>query len=374
MPDQGGTGGISNGTVLVKDGIIVDVGTEEQVDIPGAASVINARGKWVLPGLIDPHVHIGLLEGGDVKDTNEMTHPVTPEVRVIDAVNPNHESFRHARSAGYTTVLCTPGSANVVGGQGAVMKTSGLSVTDMTVRHPAGMKMAFGGNPKRNFPGKAIDSYPRTRMGIAAVLRQALAHAEAYARNGSERRFFDPGLHALAAMLEGEFPARIHVGRSDDILTILRIADEFGFDFTLEHATEGHLLADELARRSIPCVIGPLFSARDASELRNLSFRTPGILAKAGVLVALTTDHPVSPIQYGMAQCALTVKAGMPPDEALRAITINGARIMGVADRIGSIQVGKEADITILDGHPFEMNSKVEQTLIQGKVVFEARC
>ena len=383
MAGSEGLGEVARGTVLLDGGRIVAVGPSDEVRIPPGARIINAENHWVLPGLTDPHVHIGLFEEGvgtENIDGNEMTDPVTPQVRAIDAINPGDIAFADAVAAGYTTVLSTPGSGNIVGGQSAVMKTHGTSVDEMVILEPAGVKMAFGGNPKGQFPGKAKGKYPQTRMGIASILRQALVDAQDYLEKGKSSSGCDEPvkrdlkLEPLAKVLAGELVARIHVARGDDILTIFRLADEFGFQYTLEHVTEGHLLVEEIRDRDVPCIVGPMFSPRNPSEVKNLTFRTPGVLADAGVTVALTTDHPIVPLKHGVVQAAVAVKVGMGVDDALRALTINGARIMGVEDRVGSIEEGKDADLVIMTGHPFDLMSTVQTTIINGKVVFDRGC
>lgn len=359
------------GAVLVEDGKIVAVG--DNFEIPGGCEVVDVTGMVILPGFIDVHCHIGAFEDG-IDDANEMTAAKMPGVRVLDAINPHNPDFAEARAAGFTMVLVHPGSGNVLGGQSVLLKTFGTVIDDMVVKQPAGMKFAFGGNPKRPFRGKA-NNHPRTRMGVAATFRQALFEAREYAdkRKDDPKMPFDMGLEALSKLFTKEIKARVHVGRSDDIMTVIRLCKEFDIDFTLEHVTEGHLVADEIAESGAPCVVGPMFSPRGASETRNLTFQTPGILARRGIKVALTVDHPVVPLSHSIYQTAVAVKAGMDPQDALKAMTVNGAEIAGVADRVGTIEPGKDADLVVMTGDPFDIESEVYMTIIDGKVVYK-RC
>lgn len=357
------------GNILIEDGKIIAVGAGE---IPSQSIVKDLKGKYVLPGFIDPHSHIGLFEEGlglENADGNEMTSPNTAGVSALDAINPGDTAFKESLAAGYTTVLVMPGSGNVIGGQCVLIKTSGKVVDEMVVQYPAGVKMAFGGNPKNEFPGKA-KNHPLTRMGVAATLREALYQARDYQEKRAKgEREYDSSLEVLARLLNKELMARIHVARSDDILTIIRIAQEFDFKFSLEHVTEGHLTAAEIANANIPCVIGPMFSPRSASETKNLSFITPGILDKAGVKVAFTCDHPIIPLKYGLYQAICAVKAGMEPYAALAALTINAAEIAGVKENLGSIEAGKEADLVVFSDHPFQLKAQVEKVYLKGEEV-----
>lgn len=357
------------GDVLLDQGKIVQV--DSKVAVPDDCEVIDATGMFVLPGFIDVHCHIGAIEDG-VDDANEMTCPRTPQVRVMDSVNPQDPEFAAARAAGFTMLLIHPGSGNVIGGQSVLVKTAGAVVDDMVVRQPAGLKFAFGGNPKHRFPGKA-DNHPKTRMGVAAVFRQAFMEARDYIERRAQGNDepVNLGLEIVAKVLRKEIPARVHVARSDDILTVIRLCKEFDIDFTLEHVTAGHCVVKEILDSGAPCVIGPMFSPKGASETKELTFRTPGVLASEGVKVALTVDHPVIPLSHSLYQAAVCVKAGMAPNDALKAMTVNGAEIAGMGDRTGSIEPGKDADLVVMTGYPFDIDTDVYMTLVNGKVVFK---
>lgn len=362
-------------TILVENGKILDVGS--RVTIPEGAEVIDVSGMVVMPGIIDAHAHLGIYEegiGDEGEDTNEMTDPVTPHLRAIDAVNPEDKGFEDARENGITAVLTGPGSANVIGGEQIVIKTAGRVVDSMVVKNPAGLKVAFGENPKRVY--QAQKKTPSTRMATAALLRENLVKAQNYMKK-LERGKEDPDkepdrdlkMESLVRVLKGEIPLRAHAHRADDIMTAVRIAEEFNVKIVIEHCTEGHKIADELAKRGIPAVVGPSLTARVKVELKDRTFKTPGILAKAGVTVALMTDHPVIPVHYLPLSAALAVRDGMDEEEALKAITINPARICGVDDRLGSLEKGKDADIVVFDGWPLDVNARVKWVIIDGKVV-----
>lgn len=362
-------------TILVENGKILDVGN--RVTIPEGAEVIDVSGMVVMPGIIDAHAHLGIYEegiGDEGEDTNEMTDPVTPHLRAIDAVNPEDKGFEDARENGITAVLTGPGSANVIGGEQIVIKTAGRVVDSMVVKNPAGLKVAFGENPKRVY--QAQKKTPSTRMATAALLRENLVKAQNYMKK-LERGKEDPDkepdrdlkMESLVRVLKGEIPLRAHAHRADDIMTAVRIAEEFNVKIVIEHCTEGHKIADELAKRGIPAVVGPSLTARVKVELKDRTFKTPGILAKAGVTVALMTDHPVIPVHYLPLSAALAVRDGMDEEEALKAITINPARICGVDDRLGSLEKGKDADIVVFDRWPLDVNARVKWVIIDGKIV-----
>ncbi|NPV73913.1 MAG: amidohydrolase [Pelotomaculum sp.] len=354
---------VDKGTVLLDGSKIA--GVEEGVVVPAGAEVVDASGKVVMPGMIDAHSHLGVVEEiyreeGD--DGNETTDPVTPHLRAIDAVNPFDLGFRDALAGGVTTVVTGPGSANVIGGEMAVIKTSGTVVDEMIVRFPAGLKAALGENPKRSY-GRDKKS-PATRMASAAILREALARAQNYLKKDSPER--DLRMEALARVLKREVPLRVHAHRADDIMTAVRIAEEFGVDLVIEHCTEGRLVARQLAEKGIPAVIGPVIANRAKVEMQGISLETAGILAGAGVKFAIMTDHPVVPVQYLAASAALAVKGGLSVEHALRAVTIDAAAILGLEKRLGSIEPGKDADIVIWDRHPLDISARVEQVYIDG--------
>lgn len=374
-----------NGYVLIDNGKIAGVGSADTFDESQFSidKIIDAQGGYVLPGFIDAHCHVGMWEdsvGFEGDDGNEDTDPVTPHLRAIDAINPNDRAFEEAREAGVTTVVTGPGSANVIGGQFAAIKTYGRRIDEMILKEPIAMKVAFGENPKTVYHQK--NQSPVTRMATAAILRESLMKARDYKRTMDEynadpeendKPDFDFKMESLLKVLNKEIPLKAHAHRADDIFTALRIAREFNLNITLEHCTEGHLIADYLKEEAIPVNVGPSLSDRSKVELKHLTFKTPGILAKEGLSVAIITDHPVTPIQYLPLCAALAVREGMDEYEALKAITINAANNCGIDDRVGSIKAGKDADITIFNGHPLDFRTRAEYVLINGKIVYERK-
>ena len=344
-----------------------------------ASEVIDAKGRYVLPGFVDAHCHVGMWEdsvGFEGDDGNETSDPVMPHLRAIDAVYHADRAFVEARENGVTTVVTGPGSANVIGGQFAALKTYGRRVEDMVIKAPVAMKVAFGENPKSVYHEKR--QAPMTRMATAALLRESLMKAveykkmkEDYERDSEnfDKPDYDIKMEALLKVLNGEIPLKAHAHRADDILTAIRIAKEFGVGITIEHCTEGHLITDILLEENVSVITGPFLTDRSKIELRNQSARTPGILSRAGIKTAIMTDHPVTPVQYLPLCAAVAVKEGMDETEALKAITINAAEITGIADKVGSLEAGKDADIIIMDGHPLELKSRVLYTIINGQVV-----
>ncbi len=368
---------IEKGTILIENDKIVAVG--EAVEIPEGTEVIDAEGRFVFPGFLDAHTHLGIYEEGlqfEGNDTNELTDPVTAQLRALDAINPEDVGFKDAIQGGVTTVWTAPGSGNVLGGEGVGIKVYGKTVEQMVIKNPAGLKGAFGENPKRVYSGKS--KMPSTRMGTAAIMRESFVKGLNYLKK-VEKGKEDPEkmperdlkLETIAKVLNKEMPLRAHAHRADDIMTAIRIAEEFDIDIAIEHCTEGHKIVDELVKRSIPAVVGPSVTTRAKVELKDRSMATPGILAKAGVKVAICTDHPVYPIHYINVAAGLAIKEGMTEEDALKALTINPAEIIGVAERVGSIEAGKDADIVIWDGSPFEVRSNVCTTIINGKVVYD---
>ncbi len=368
---------IENGCILVENGKIKEVGTD--LVAPLDAEVIDAVGKNVFPGFIDAHCHIGMWEEGigfEGADGNEMTDPITPHMRAIDALNPRDEAFPNAIKGGVTTAATGPGSANVIGGVFSVVKLHGDRIDDMIVKETLAMKCAFGENPKRVYNDKKMT--PSTRMGTAAKLRETLAKAVEYrdkkvaaGDDASKLPTYDMKLEAMLPVVNKEIPLKAHAHRADDIFTSIRIAKEFDVKLTLEHCTEGHLIAEHLAKEGYPAIVGPSFGNKSKFELNQKTFDTPGVLHKAGVKIAIMTDSPVIPLEYLPMCAALAHKAGLDEMEALKCITINPAEILGVEDRIGSIEVGKDADLVIWDGHPFDLQAKVAYTLVDGKVVYK---
>lgn len=367
---------IENGCVLIKDGKIAQVGA--CIETPEGAEVIDAGGRMVIPGMIDAHCHLGMWEtaiGFEGDDGNEMTDPNTAQLRAIDAINPMDRSFQEARDGGITTACTGPGSANVLGGTFVALKTHGVRIDDMIVKNPLAMKCAFGENPKRVY--NSLHKLPTTRMGTAGVIREALMKANRYLAtveragdDASKLPTLDMASEALIPVLRKEIPLKAHAHRADDIFTAIRIAREFDVDITLDHCTEGHLIADYLVEEGLPAIVGPSFGHRTKFELTNKTFETPGVLARAGVKVAICTDSPVNPLESLPLMAGMAVAAGMDEMEALKAITINSAQIVGIADRVGSLEVGKDGDVVIYDGHPFEISGKTWKVLINGEVVF----
>lgn len=368
---------IPHGCVLVQNGKIKSVA--QRIDPPSGCKILDAEGSWVMPGIIEAHCHIGITEekmGIEGNDCNETMQPITPYLRAIDAVNPMDSAFFNAVRAGITSVMVGPGSSNVVGGQFLFMKTSGRSIDDMTVLAPAAMKVAFGENPKTNY--SSMNVVPSTRMSVAALLRQELTAAAAYrakkenAQKNGDTFESDFTKECWLPVLERHIPLKAHVHRADDIQTAIRIAKEFHLDMTLDHCTEGHLITEHIKASGFPAIVGPSIASRNKIEVRYMDFKTAGLLHKAGITVAITTDHPVSLIQYLPICAGLAAREGLGVKEGLRAITINAAKICRTDHRVGSLEPGKDADIAIFDGNPMEVFTKTKYTLINGDVVYDA--
>ena len=362
--------------ILLAGGKIAAIGTD--LTAPADAEIFDVDGLDVYPGFVDAHTHIGLDGYGigyEGCDYNEMNDIWTPQLRAIDGINPRDPSLADARRAGVTCVCTGPGSANVLGGTFLAMKTVGNRVDKMVVRDPVAMKCAFGENPKRCYRDKC-DS---TRMSTAAFLRGALMQAKDYgarkqAANGDVTKMpaYNQKLEALLPVLTGEIPLKAHAHQANDIFTALRIAHEFGLRITLEHVTEGHLIVDELAKeKDVPMAVGPSLTHASKFELQNKSWATPGVLAKAGCHVSIITDNSVIPQQYLPLCAGMAVKAGMDEFDALKAITINPAEHIGVADRVGTLEVGKDADVVITNGCPFEVMTEVKAVFIDGARIAE---
>lgn len=368
---------IENGSILVADNKILAVG--KALYIEGECEEIDAGGRMVTPGFIDAHCHIGIGEtaiGFEGIDYNEMTEPITPHLRAIDAINPMDIALRHAYEAGVTTAVTGPGSANVVGGTFTAIKTHGHRVDDMIIKDPIAMKVAFGENPKRVYNSKGKS--PMTRMATAALLRDLLFRAKVYMEKRDKAieegkiADFDMKLEAMIPVLKKEIPIKAHAHRADDIFTALRIAKEFDIDITLDHCTEGHLIADDLAKEGKGAIVGPTFSDASKFELKNKSWDTPKVLVDAGITVAITTDSPVTPLHHLPLCAGLAHKAGLSEYDALKAITINPAKLTGIADRVGSIEVGKDADLVIFDGNPIkDIGYQTYMTIINGNIVYK---
>lgn len=370
---------IPSGYVLVRAGKIAALGAMTDAPVCEGAERIDAAGGYVLPGLIDAHSHLGLYEDGigfEGDDGNENTDPITPHLRVIDGTNPMERAFGEALAAGVTTVVISPGSANPIGGQLAAVKTYGRRIDEMIISQPAGIKFAFGENPKITYNER--EETPVTRMATAALIREYLRKTQEY-HDQKKRAFedededlpdFDPKLEALEPLIAGTLPAHIHAHRADDIFTALRICKEFRVRPIIIHGTEGHLVADILAAEGIPVISGPNMTDRSKPELRQLTEQSPALLTAAGVPVALSTDHPETPVKFLRLAAAVAVQAGMRDEDALRAITIGAARIVGLDARIGSIVPGKDADLVIFSGHPLDLRSRVEAVVSTGHLAY----
>ncbi len=358
--------------ILIDKGKIVEI--SKKIVRTENMQIFNAEGLCVFPGFIDAHSHIGISEEKITTyndPTNEGTNPITPAIRAIDAINPMDSAFHNALAVGITGVMAGPGSANAIGGQFAFIKTSGRRVDDMVILAPSAIKMAFGENPINTYGTNG--NIPSTRMGIASLIREELFLARQYfenEKNGNQDKDFTR--ECYRDLFEGKIPIKAHVHRADDIFTAIRIAKEFGLGLTLDHCTEGHLIAEEIAESGFPAILGPSLASRTKNEVELSDFKTAGILSKAGVQIALTTDHPVSRIQYLPVCAALAASEGLGEMEALRAITINAARICRVDNRVGSLKVGKDADIVIYEGNPLDIKSTLRATIINGEFVWHS--
>ena len=366
------------GDILIKDGKIFEIG--ESINAPEGAQIIDAKGLWALPGFVDAHCHVGIFEdkmGFEGEDGNEVVEPITPSLRAIDAINPADYSFKEAYEHGVTTVCTGPGSANVIGGQFVAMKTYGRRVDDMIIKEPLAIKAAFGENPKRVYSSQ--EKSPSTRMATAAMLRQALVEAREYKKKidtadiDEEEKMPERDLaqEVMVQLIEKKIYMKAHCHRADDILTAIRIAKEFDIDYSIEHCTEGHLIVDILKEEKAKCILGPLLSARSKIELSNLTFKAPGIFEKAGMKFALMTDHPVIPLHFLPVCAAIAVREGCSEETALKSITIYAAEIAGIDDRVGSLEVGKDADIALFDSHPLDFKCHTQKVFIDGKKVYD---
>lgn len=371
---------IEHGFVQIAEGKIEKVGDMDEfpLGLEKEDRVLDVSGAWVMPGLIDAHCHVGIAEekwGSIGDDCNEMTTPVTPHLRAIDAVNPMDPAYHDAIIAGITSLMTGPGSSNVVGGQSLFMKVQGRCADRMVVKAPAAMKVAFGENPKVNYGEK--DAMPASRMAVAAMLREELYKACRYMEK-KERGNISEGeedlrMECWIPVLRREIPLKAHVHRADDILTAIRIAREFDLKMTLDHCTEGHLIAEEIAESGFPVIVGPDLTSRSKIEIKNMSFKTAGVLSRAGIKVAIMTDHPVSLIRYLPLCAGLCVKQGLPMEEGWKAITIHAAEICGVSNRVGSLEPGKDADISVYTGNPMEVFTKTLYTIVDGEIVYEGQ-
>ena len=359
------------GDILIKDGKIEKIANKITAD--SSMKVIDAKGLNVFPGFIDAHSHIGISEEkisvlGD--SCNEGTNPVTPTMRAIDAINPMDSAFHNALAVGITGVMVGPGSANAIGGQFAFIKTYGRCIDDMLVMAPAAIKIAFGENPITNYGTNG--QMPATRMAIASLIREELYKAKQYFEEPDKKmQDTEYTMECYRDLFEGKIPLKAHAHRVDDIFTAIRSAKEFGLNLTLDHCTEGHLVAEKIAESGFSAIVGPSLSSRSKYEVRELDFKTPGVLRKAGVTVAITCDHPVVRIQYLPLCAGIAAKEGLGEIGALRAITIDAAKIAGVDKRLGSLKEGKDADIVIYEGSPLEIKGTALMTIVDGKIVWK---
>ncbi|KGP71603.1 amidohydrolase [Pontibacillus yanchengensis] len=359
-------------TIFIKDGIIEKISKEKPSQ---NYETINAKGKIVTPGLIDVHTHLGVFEQGigqEGHDFNETSNATTAEIRALDGINPFDKGFEDARSGGVTTVQILPGSANVIGGEMVVVKTAGTIVDEMVLRNPSGLKAATGENPKRVHGGKG--KLPNTRMGVAALLRKKLIEAQNYVNaldKGDKER--DLEMEQIAKVLNNEIPLRVHAHRSEDIATVLRVKKEFDIDLTIEHGTEGHMMIDYLTKhKDVSIAVGPTMTSRSKIELANRGWHTLTAFAEANIPFTITTDHPVVTIEHLMTSAIMGVKHGLDEGIAMQALTLHGAKHLGIADRVGSLENGKDADLVIWNGDPFDLRNSVEQTMINGEWVFNS--
>lgn len=370
-----GPQGTVQGDLRIEEGKIKEIA--EGLQAATEETVIDASGKYVFPGMVEAHCHLGMEESAirqEGDDVNEMSDPITPQVRAIDGCNPMDETITNACKAGITTVAAGPGSANVIGGTFIAYKTHGISIDEMVIQNPVAMKCAFGENPKRVYQ----DSRIKTRMNIAALLRETLMKTKEYmakkeAANGdvTKRPAYDMKLEAMIPVIKKELPLKCHAHRADDILTVIRIAKEFDLKVTLDHCTDGEVIRKQVKASGYPAIVGPSLTHKSKFELANKSFATAGVLNKEGILIAITTDSPVIPQEYLPLCAALAMKDGLEEEEALKAITINPAKILGLDDRIGSLEPGKDADLVICTSSVLDTQNIVEYTLINGEVVYE---
>lgn len=366
---------IPNGFVVWEAGKLTQIGSMDGCPPPVPSRDLDAQGGHLLPGFVDIHCHLGMLADGlsyDEDDCNEISDPCTPQLRALDALYPLDHCFQEARESGVTTVLVSPGSANAIGGRIAAIKTVGRWADDMVVLEPAAMKFALGENPKKSYSER--EETPASRMATAALIREQLRKTQEYADRVARSQVdpegtppdYDATLEALVPVVQGKLPVHFHVHRADDIATALRIAREFHLNYLLLHATEGHLVADILAREGARAVIGPVIGDRSKPELARMQITNAARLSQAGVPVAICTDHPELPIQYLSLSAALAAREGMNPELALRGITLTAAELGGIAHRVGSLTPGKDADMVLFSAHPFELNARIQAVFIDG--------
>ena len=369
---------IPRGYVAFEEGKITAVGSMEELDGADYGVVLDAEGGHILPGFVDAHCHLGLFGdslGFEAEDGNEETDPCTPHMRAIDAVNPQDRGFQEAQEGGVTTVLTGPGSANPIAGQFVALKTSGRWVDEMIVKDPAAMKFALGENPKVTYNERK--EAPVTRMATAALIREQLTKAREYEDKQAKANEdpdqdipdYDAKLEALLPVIRGELAAHYHAHRADDIATAVRLSKEYGLDYVIVHGTEGYKVAELLAAEQVPVITGPCLTSRTKPELEGQRLENPALLAKAGVKVAICTDHPEVPIQYLPLCAAMAVRGGMDEEQALAAITSTAAEIAGIDRWVGTLTPGKDADIVVTKGHPFDWKGSIEMVFIRGEQV-----
>lgn len=365
---------LQNADIRIENGKFTKI--EKSLEPEKDEEVIDCSDYFIYPGLIEAHCHLGMEDssiGFEGNDVNEITNdPITPNMQGIDGINPLDESVENALKAGITTVASGPGSANIVGGTFLAWKTHGKCIDDMLIQNPIAMKAAFGENPKRVYREKAVN----TRMGVAAKLRELLEKSIQYKKEKmyaakENKPFFsyDTKLEAMQPVIDKKIPLKCHAHQHNDILTAIRIAKEYDIDITLDHATDGELILDEIKDSGYPVIVGPSFTHKTKHELKNKSFSTPKAMWEKGILFSITTDSPVVPQEYLPVCAALAVKEGLPELEAIKAVTINPAKILKLDDRIGSIEVGKDADFFISDRSIFDPLHVVESVYINGKKV-----
>lgn len=369
---------LENGMMIIDErGKIKDIG--ENLPIGQEDEVLDFSGKVIIPGLIDSHSHVGMWGDGEGRpgyDGNESVRAITGEVRAIDAVNPRQISFQGAREGGITTIQVVPGSGNPIGGLAFACKTYGSIIDDMVVKNPTGLKGAMGENPKRAH-GQSQGHSPASRMGVASIIREYFKEAKEYGdkkkKAEEDNKPFDTDLNLESGLmvLNKEIPFRVHAHRHDDIVTVIRICEEFDIDYSIEHCTDGHLIAEYLGKKNVTAMVGPGLAAGSKVESANMTDENPAILAKNGVKVCLITDHPFLNSRYFIHYGAISHKYGLPFDETLKAITINPAEALGIEDRVGSLEVGKDGDFVVLNGEPFTYKGSIERTYIEGKLVWQ---
>ena len=354
------------GDFKIDKGVFTQIGKDLTAGV--GEDVQDLNGLYVFPGLVESHCHLGMEETAirfEGNDVNEITDPITPNMRGIDGCNPMDETIESALKGGVTTVAAGPGSANVIGGTFFAYKTVGNCIDEMTIENPIAMKAAFGENPKRCYKDKKID----TRMQISALLRETLAKTKEYMekKEAGKEVAYDQKLEAMIPVIKREIPLKCHAHRADDILTVIRIAKEYDIKVTLDHVTDARCIIPQIKESGFPCICGPALTHKSKFELANMSFETPNELYKAGILFSIITDSPVVPQQYLSLSAALAAKAGLPEYEAIKAITINPAKILGLDNRLGSIKEGKDADFVICTKNILDTTNEIKAVYVDGK-------